>query len=64
MKVKQLIEQLKKSDPEATIYMSTDEEGNGFHGVEEVATMDGYTGAKKNGKTHLLIWPDNEYHDF
>jgi hypothetical protein len=36
MKVKELIEQLSKIDPELPIYIASDPEGNGFHMAWEV----------------------------
>ena len=38
MKVKELIEKLKKADPEAMVVMSYDSEGNGYNKLRDVET--------------------------
>lgn len=53
MKVKNMIEALKHLDQEATIYMSSDSEGNSFSNPCEIS---------KEGDFYVL-WPDDSYID-
>lgn len=53
MKVKNMIEALKHLDQEATIYMSSDGEGNSFSNPCEIS---------KEGDFYVL-WPDDSYID-
>lgn len=54
MKVKQLIAELKKLNPEADVFLSSDAEGNNFHGLAEVEET-------TNEKT--ILWSDDTYYD-
>jgi len=55
MKVKNLIEELKKQDQESEIFMSTDAEGNGYHGVYQVF--------KPDFKGKIILFADDVYHN-
>ncbi len=54
MKVKNLIEELQKANPERDIYLSNDSEGNTIYSIDEVAESEG------DGETLLVIYPTNE----
>lgn len=70
MKVKDLIEELKKLDQERIVVLAIDEEGNSFHELVDVATAmysDGDTGLeeltpelKKKGYTEEDVMSDGQ----
>jgi len=56
MKVKELIKLLQTYKPNEEIYMSRDEEGNGFQDIyETIYTED------ENGERFLTIYPGKKY---
>ena len=50
--IKELIKKLEKENPNNEVFISSDAEGNNFHGIDSVANT------KKN-KT--IIWADDTY---
>ena len=57
MKVKELIEELKKLKQEKEVWVASDEEGNDFHSLQEVAIASGeedQTGKRIRG---YIIYP-------
>ena len=54
MKIKELIQILKKLPPDAVIDIASDEEGNSFGDIDQITE-----GKLKNGKTVFTLYPLN-----
>lgn len=62
MKVKELIEELKKLPQDINIYLSHDEEGNSFGTIEAQSLEEN---ASYNGEHHfIIVFPYEEYLDY
>lgn len=55
MTIKELRDILKLYEPDATVYLSRDPEGNGIHNIHEVAVYG------EDDEKQVVIWPHSEY---
>ena len=54
MKVRDLTTELAKLNPDAAVFLSSDAEGNAFHGIAEV---------DKDNEQRVIMWSNDEYLD-
>ena len=57
MKVKDLIEKLKQVNQKADVFLSSDAEGNSFHGIDK--DID----ANKEKDGQVILWADDQHLD-